>query len=113
MVEITIDTQRDSKEELRNTIRYLQSLVGDVSSGTIMESEPTTGVFSMFGSEDSSEQVAPMNMFDDNKTSYNDENASTIFSDNEFSSDADAPSDYTPGNADDDSEDPIIEIVEY
>ena len=29
MVQITIDTKRDSEEEIRRTIRYLQSIVGD------------------------------------------------------------------------------------
>ena len=85
MVEIHIDTKKDSDEEIRRTIRFLQGLVGDAPSPSYSSSASdddapppaSTGAFNMFGSDD------------------------------------DAPSDYNPEERDDSDDDSFIEIVEY
>lgn len=92
-MEIHIDTRRDSDEEIRKTIKFLQSLIGD-EQNTPSESSAPTGSFNMFGNESNSSgdsSPAPMNM---------------------FGSDDDAPSDYSPDEKVE-SEDAVIEIVEY
>lgn len=68
MVQITIDTKRDSDEEIRRTITYLRSLIGDVESSYSSRQEssqstndydaPSANVeaaFSMFGANDANE----------------------------------------------------------
>lgn len=87
MVEIHIDTKKDSEEEIRKTIRFLQGLIGETSGSSYSSSSPSDdvppasgGAFNMFGSDD------------------------------------DAPSDYSPEKStsdDSDEENSFIEIVEY
>ena len=96
MVQITIDTQRDSPQEIRESIRYLQTLIGDevLSESSYEESVPETsaGAFSMFG--DTSQPTPDTDL------------ASNFNASEVFGSDDEAPSDV-------DDEEAIIEIVEY
>jgi len=95
-MEIHIDTRRDSDEEIRKTIRFLQSLIGEETNEVLTSPASSPGSFDLFGDETST--PAPMNM---------------------FGSDDDAPSDYSPDNnvPDNDGEtveeESIVEIVEY
>lgn len=53
MVEIRIDTKRDSDEEIRKTIRFLQQLIGETPAQPAASAPaPSTGAFNMFGSDD-------------------------------------------------------------
>lgn len=100
MVQISIDTKKDSPEEIREIIKYLQGVIGESPLAESQETEPAfesaPGAFSMFG--DAS---------DDEKSDF-----SSDFNANEvFGSDDDAPSDVKRNSDDDD--DPVIEIVEF
>lgn len=68
MVIINIDTSKDSKEEIRQTIRYLQSLVGDepdahpsqsISPSPSPAAEPMTEFAGMMGIFDADSDAAP------------------------------------------------------
>lgn len=101
-MEIHIDTKKDTDEEIRKTIRFLQSLIGEESNNSVT---PPSAPFDLFGGDTSSES-APMNMFGDN-----DDTPAPM---NMFGNDDDAPSDYTPeSDGETVEEETIIEIVEY
>jgi len=101
-MEIHIDTRRDSDEEIKKTIRFLQSLVGEETvtldkPANVFET-PSEAPMNMFGSS------APTNMFDTDAAPAT----------NMFGNDDDAPSDYSPeDNGETVEEESIIEIVEY
>jgi len=63
MVQITIDTEKESKETVRNIIRLLEQTIGDKHVVTNFENnsldtfnEPQASPFDMFGSQPSQEQ---------------------------------------------------------
>jgi len=71
---ITIDTAKDSKDEIERAIRLLSEVSsGSVTSSVVENDQPS--VFNLFGNDDNKEQApsstpAPaMNMFGDNSTS--------------------------------------------
>jgi len=95
-MQITIDTQKESKEELRKTAKFLLGLAGDESypENTDFESTASPAMFSMFGDDS------------DNSDSSNDKK------DDDFGYSSSDNSD----SSSDDSEDkkpPRIEIIEY
>ena len=57
-MQITIDTQKESKEELRKTAKFLLSLAGDESYLKSTNSKPTASpaMFSMFGDDSNSSE---------------------------------------------------------
>jgi len=94
MVQISIDTKKDSHEEIREIIKYLQGIIGDsVVSESVPDSseEVSAPAFSMFDTPEKKEDMSF--------------NANEI-----FGSDDDAPSDVEKREDDDD---PVIEIVEF
>lgn len=55
MVQITIDTSRDSKEEIRHAIKFLQESIGEItkeSSSDSITNEEVNDMFSMFGNNE-------------------------------------------------------------
>lgn len=93
MVQISIDTKKDSPEEIREIIKYLQGVIGETVDYELprpdtVQPEAPAEAFSMFDSPSSEEF-----------------NASDV-----FGSDEDAPSDVEKSSDDDD---PVIEIVEF
>ncbi|MBN1645443.1 hypothetical protein JW868_00210 [Candidatus Woesearchaeota archaeon] len=61
-MEIKIDTSKDSKDDIRKMIRFLQQFIKvPENSGGAVEQEPelSAGVFSMFNDKPSSSNSAP------------------------------------------------------
>lgn len=120
MVIINIDTSKDSREEIRKTIRYLQEIVEDsTSSSTLFDPKSDTS-----GESSSNEFSSMMGMFGDDSGSSGSGNP---FVDNDLKDDGDAASLLDSSESDDDSDvdtndgaeivttgdDAFIELVEY
>lgn len=101
MVQISIDTKKDSPEEIREIIKYLQGVIGETAP--FDSAENSFQDKSLQDTQDSAPAEA-FSMFD-SPSSSEDFNASDV-----FGSDEDAPSDV---NEDSDDDDPVIEIVEF
>ena len=115
MVIINIDTKNDSVDDLRKTIRYLQSLIGEEENAALFGQSPSSSP-----SSSSSVQPEPMNDF---------AGMMSIFGDGAPSAPAetDTPGEKPPkkkGEAEslleesesveiEDNDDAFIEIVEY
>ncbi|MBN1377136.1 hypothetical protein JW949_02245 [Candidatus Woesearchaeota archaeon] len=61
MVEIHIDTKKDSREEIKKIIEYLKSIVGDSSSygdssGSNEDYNAEEGIFNIFGDSSSEDK---------------------------------------------------------
>ncbi len=61
MVEIHIDTKKDSREEIKKIIEYLKSIVGDSSSygdssGSSEDYNTEEGIFNIFGDSSSEDK---------------------------------------------------------
>lgn len=96
-MQITIDTQRDSKEELRKTAKFLLNLAGDESYGSESQNgsspDASPAMFSMFGDDSSNSDDKK----DDNfgHSGYNDSDSTSS------------------GTDDEDKKPPRIEIIDY
>jgi len=106
MVVINIDTSKDSHDEIRQTIRYLQSLVGDT---------PDASPASSPVAEPMNEFAGMMGIFDDTESQEDAAPASTGSSSSQKKSEAEQlleESDEMNIEVEDDK-DSFIEIVEY
>lgn len=62
MVQITVDTSRDSKEEIKRAIKFLQESIGFEEKSNSITNEEVNDMFSMFGNESSNnseEKIEP------------------------------------------------------
>jgi len=98
MVVLNIDTSKDSKEEIRKTIAYLQSLIGEETGGSFTNpatSEPAGSLLGMFDAPESATGVS-----DSEQAAHDDDFISVDTADDEV-------------EVVDDQADTVIEIVEY
>ncbi len=109
MVIINIDTSKDSKEEIRQTIKYLQTLVDDVPQESGFSNIFAENESSGTSSEPSESSGGMMGMFDNPfQPSEESSDASSLI---DASDTSDDPSDDP--EVVDEQEDAFIEIVEY
>jgi len=76
-MQLTIDTSKDSKEDIRNVIKMLQAYVGDSLTGhdsqnsdfSIPNSDSSSGMFSIFGgdSNDDEDKNSEPQMYEEKK----------------------------------------------
>lgn len=123
MVVINIDTQKDSHDEIKKTIQYLQHLLGEE---TVTEQiKQTDGSFMNIFDDESTQikpEVSTMNIFD-SEPAKNDDVSMSIFNDKttkeltEDEQDAETllktVSEDPEVHIEDDDDDAVIEIVEY
>ena len=105
-MEIKIDTKKDSDEDIRKTIRFLQTLIGESNSNSDFPSN-SSNIFNNSNNDDNNDA-------NDNNNDTNDNNMMNMFGDNDpqiYSDDKDDDSPKVISTGDNDDDD--VQIIPY